>query len=569
MEGSQQLTSLPKPFTHEEHKHSPLQLPDHQLGLGFQPSPLNPDQILDPPPPTDDLDQKTADEQLQNPQIVSQELQNQQQPICEELRNQETTDEVLLNQQNVNRELQNQEGINEELQNLVLEEREKVSEKGLDREDDGEGAESKAEEKKGDREVSDDDAEGIDGGNDSGDDDDDDDDRSENEKEDENGNENVGGETVLVAGSKDRSYRKYNYPLKPDAEDCSYYMRTGLCKFGSNCKFNHPPRMKNQAPKEKIREKEEYPERPGQTECKYYLRSGGCKYGKACRYNHSRGKGPVAPVAPVAPVVEFNFLGLPIRPGERECPYYMRNGSCKYESNCRFNHPDPTAVGGGDTPSGYGNDGPVSLQGASQPTISSWSTPRVLNETTVPFVPVMFSPTQGVSSSNLEWNGYQAPVYPTPVRSLPTPPAFLNTPADANFYTHHTQPMLVDEFPERPGQPECSYFLKTGDCKYRSGCKFHHPKNRMPKTAASALTLSDKGLPLRPDQNICSHYNRYGICKFGPACKFDHPVNCGPSDSSALSGPDKPSPSGNSATTYGARMVGGDNGSEALIQQHV
>ncbi|THF98582.1 hypothetical protein TEA_028867 [Camellia sinensis var. sinensis] len=566
MEGSQQLTSLPKPFTHEEHKHSPLQLPDHQLGLGFQPSPLDPDQILDPPPPTDELDQKTADEQLQNPQIVSQELQNQQQPICEELRNQETTDEVLLNQQNVNRELQNQEGINEELQNLVLEEREKVSEKGLDREDDGEGAESKAEEKKGDREVSDDDAEGIDGGNDSGDDDD----RSENENQDENGNENVGGETGLVAGSKDRSYRKYNYPLKPDAEDCSYYMRTGLCKFGSNCKFNHPPRMKNQAPKEKIREKEEYPERPGQTECK---------------------KGKVSDMwlsddTDIHLTLLYYYLiicgleGVSMEKlvdtitveekGERECPYYMRNGSCKYESNCRFNHPDPTAVGGGDTPCGYGNDGPVSLQGASQPTISSWSTPRVLNETTVPFVPVMFSPTQGVSSSNLEWNGYQAPVYPTPVRSLPTPPAFLNTPADANFYTHHTQPMLVDEFPERPGQPECSYFLKTGDCKYRSGCKFHHPKNRMPKTAASALTLSDKGLPLRPDQNICSHYNRYGICKFGPACKFDHPVNCGPSDSSALSGPDKPSPSGNSATTYGARMVvGGDNGSEALIQQHV
>ncbi|KAL7171785.1 hypothetical protein ACSBR2_036451 [Camellia fascicularis] len=43
----------------------------------------------------------------------------------------------------------------------------------------------------------------------------------------------------------------------------------------------------------------------------------------------------------------------------------------------------------------------------------------------------MFSPTQGVSSSNLEWNGYQAPVYPTPIRSLPTLPAFLNTRADA------------------------------------------------------------------------------------------------------------------------------------------
>lgn len=122
-----------------------------------------------------------------------------------------------------------------------------------------------------------------------------------------------------------------------------------------------------------------------------------------------------------------------------------------------------------------------------------------------------------------------AHVYPSSERGLPIPPAFFlnNPPTDANLYTHqhqnqhhqpqsqmthqhqhqnqhqhphqHHQPqsqMMGSDYPERPGQPECSYFMKTGDCKYRSGCKFHHPKSRITKTAPSVL--SDKGLPLRP-----------------------------------------------------------------------
>lgn len=73
--------------------------------------------------------------------------------------------------------------------------------------------------------------------------------RSENGKEEEgyNGNDdNVGGDYGTAAGSKDGRQRKYHYPLRTDAEDCSYYMKTGMCKFGSNCKFNHPLRRKNQ-----------------------------------------------------------------------------------------------------------------------------------------------------------------------------------------------------------------------------------------------------------------------------------------------------------------------------------
>jgi Zinc finger C-x8-C-x5-C-x3-H type (and similar) len=30
------------------------------------------------------------------------------------------------------------------------------------------------------------------------------------------------------------------YPDRPGEPDCSYYMRTGTCAYGSNCRYNHP-----------------------------------------------------------------------------------------------------------------------------------------------------------------------------------------------------------------------------------------------------------------------------------------------------------------------------------------
>ncbi|KAJ1396260.1 Zinc finger, CCCH-type, partial [Sesbania bispinosa] len=156
------------------------------------------------------------------------------------------------------------------------------------------------------------------------------------------------------------------------------------------------------AVKENEGERDELEEKLGQTECKYYLRSGGCKFGKACKFNHTRGKYSSS----TAPASELNFLGLPIRLGEKECPYYMRTGSCKFGANCKFNHPDPTAVGVCDSPSGYGNGSSIPLQGVSQSSIPSWSSTRTLNET-APFMPMILSPTLGVSPQSSEWNGYQ------------------------------------------------------------------------------------------------------------------------------------------------------------------
>ncbi|ESQ45711.1 hypothetical protein EUTSA_v10010405mg [Eutrema salsugineum] len=286
--------------------------------------------------------------------------------------------------------------------------------------------------------------------------------------------------------------REVVYPVRPWAEDCAFYMRTGSCKFGSSCKFNHPlpnPR-KIQIARDKVTEKEEDADNLRLMDCKYYFRTGGCKYGETCRFNHTK------PKSCLPSVPELNFLGLPIRPGEIECPYYMRNGSCKFGADCKFNHPDPTTNGGTDSPSFHGNNGgsigSFSPKSTLQASSAPWSSQRHANGTT-PFIPSMLSQSRGVPSQTPEWNGYQ-----------------------------YQYQMPAEEFPERPDQPECSYYLKTGDCKFKFKCKYHHPKNRLPKQPPYAL--NDKGLPLRPDQIICTHYSRYGICKFGPACRFDHSI---------------------------------------------
>ncbi|KAJ8636088.1 hypothetical protein MRB53_010355 [Persea americana] len=76
------------------------------------------------------------------------------------------------------------------------------------------------------------------------------------------------------------------------------------------------------------------------------------------------------------------------------------------------------------------------------------------------------------------------------------------------------------ELPERVGQPDCQYFLKTGMCRFGATCKYHHPRDRHD---AEQVPLNILGLPMRQEENSCSYYMRTGSCKFGIACKYDHP----------------------------------------------
>ena len=72
-----------------------------------------------------------------------------------------------------------------------------------------------------------------------------------------------------------------------------------------------------------------FPQRPGQTLCEFYVRTGFCKFGQGCKFDH-----------PVQFAVCLNGLGLPLRHQETTCPFYAKTGVCKFGPSCKFDHPE-------------------------------------------------------------------------------------------------------------------------------------------------------------------------------------------------------------------------------------
>jgi len=47
------------------------------------------------------------------------------------------------------------------------------------------------------------------------------------------------------------------------------------------------------------------------------------------------------------------------------------------------------------------------------------------------------------------------------------------------------QVAAADEHPKREGMPDCSFFTKTGSCKFGASCKFNHPRSSGAQRAGS------------------------------------------------------------------------------------
>ncbi|KAJ9537347.1 hypothetical protein OSB04_030080 [Centaurea solstitialis] len=368
-----------------------------------------------------------------------------------------------------------------------------------------------------------------------------------------------------------------SYPERPDEADCIYYLRTGVCGYGSRCRFNHP-RDRGSVVGALRASGGEYPERIGQPVCQYYMRTGMCKFGASCKYHHPRhGVGSSS-------TVPLNVSGYPLRPvgysfsdpfelhisiffeieGEKECSYYVKTGQCKFGITCKFHHPQPAGMMPSIPPPPPLSAGPLSaMPSAMYPNVQSpsvassqqygvlagnWSVarPPLLPGSYLPgtygpmLVPPGMVPFPG-------WNPYQGPVHPAASPNaqpmLGASPSYAMSqlsPSASSYPLSKSQ-----NFPERPGEPECQFYMKTGDCKFGSSCKYHHPPEwSVPKTN---FGLSPMGLPLRPGAPLCSHYAQNGVCKFGPSCKFDHPMGTlsySPSASSLADMPVAPYPVG-------------------------
>ncbi|ONM41324.1 Zinc finger CCCH domain-containing protein 37 [Zea mays] len=140
------------------------------------------------------------------------------------------------------------------------------------------------------------------------------------------------------------------------------------------------------------------------------------------------------------PRLESSLPIYPQRPGQKDCAFYMSTGTCKYGETCKFDHPQWVPEGG----------------------VPNWK--EVLND--------------------------------------------------------------EDYYPERPGEPDCPYLLSSR-CKFKSKCKFNHPKEMVnalgTRTDNESLIADTTILPVRPSEPVCSFYAKTGKCKFGAVCKFNHP----------------------------------------------
>ncbi|RLN40863.1 uncharacterized protein C2845_PM01G32000 [Panicum miliaceum] len=229
------------------------------------------------------------------------------------------------------------------------------------------------------------------------------------------------------------------YPDRPGEPECPFYMKTGSCKFGADCKFHHPkdltPSMQcpgspkrsvaankhhpaaritsiqgpaspewsvpandhRQAARitleDRMYQQQKHPERPGQPDCRYYMQFGKCKFQSACIFNHPKDR-----------------LSSGWHPAE--CPFYMKTGTCQFGSACEFSHPKDQCS----------------------------STGEAIGDGT----------------------GYEH-----------------------DFITKSGNVLQQQEktiYPERPGEPECSHYMKHGYCKFQKSCKFHHPTDRLSRT---------------------------------------------------------------------------------------
>uniref|UniRef100_A0A7N0SZH1 C3H1-type domain-containing protein n=1 Tax=Kalanchoe fedtschenkoi TaxID=63787 RepID=A0A7N0SZH1_KALFE len=305
------------------------------------------------------------------------------------------------------------------------------------------------------------------------------------------------------------------YPERPGVADCDHYMRTGYCGFGIRCRFNHPQDRSKVVVAMRYGGGE-YPERPGEPVCQFYMKTGTCKFGRSCKFHHPKnGSGSVSQVP-------LNIFGYPLRPGEIECSYYLKTGQCKFGVTCKFHHPQPAGMPMPPTsaPTFY----PAVQSSPEQ--FGESSTQWKVDRTLLPgsyvqgsYGPMLIPPGVVPVPSWAPYSGSVGSVPSTAAESaaVPYPPPMLPP------YAGTPSGQVVQAFPERPGEPECQYYLRTGDCKYGLSCKYHHPKQWNIPSANYAL--SPLGLPLRPGTEPCRFYIQTGYCKFGSTCKFDHPMD--------------------------------------------
>ncbi|KAJ0989350.1 hypothetical protein J5N97_007706 [Dioscorea zingiberensis] len=346
------------------------------------------------------------------------------------------------------------------------------------------------------------------------------------------------------------------YPQRPGEKDCAFYMLTRTCKFGDSCKFDHPlwvpeggiPDWKEIPVNHTC---ESLPERPGEPDCPYYLKTQRCKYGFRCKFNHPKNQFDASLGSITGEGSEYSDNSvLPERPSEPICSFYAKTGTCKFGATCKFHHPKDIQI-----PS-TGLD-IVNMEHTELASMDSGASDRDLNtaKTFVPFIPALMHNSKGLPIRPGETDcpfylktgsckygaacrfnhpdrnySFGSAMFPSAASNLPF--GILSSAANLiqTIDPHLSQTSLsMAIYPQRPGQIECDFYMKTGQCKFGDRCRFDHPIDRsaplstVNQVSQQNIKLSLAGLPRREGSAACAYYMKTGACKYGATCKFDHP----------------------------------------------
>ena len=98
-----------------------------------------------------------------------------------------------------------------------------------------------------------------------------------------------------------------------------------------NLEGQQPPAAQAAAasPQQQLTSLAAFPVRQGQPPCEFYVKTGHCKFGENCRFDH-----------PPQYAVRLNSVGLPLRPGEPACAHFEKTRLCKFGPACKFDHPE-------------------------------------------------------------------------------------------------------------------------------------------------------------------------------------------------------------------------------------
>lgn len=112
--------------------------------------------------------------------------------------------------------------------------------------------------------------------------------------------------TFIGNGSETENNNSLGYPLRPGQNPCTFFSKTGICRYNKTCKWDHPEEFCHLAAKN-----------IGKIQIREYK------------------------------VVGYNSGGYPMRPGSQPCAFYLKAGSCRYGPNCHWDHPESGVKAGG------------------------------------------------------------------------------------------------------------------------------------------------------------------------------------------------------------------------------